>query len=215
MLALVRHIFTWSIENEILTSNPAKGIKAKKEGERDRTLTREEIRIVWKADVPYWKMILIMMQRMSDVQDMKWSQIADGEWKIPASQFKTRTTHIVPLSSLAIEVLESIPRLDGQDYVFRDRERVAKKKLPVDAIRKDLQRTTRSMMSGIGVSPDTAERVQGHKITGTRSKYDRYDYNPANKTALERWAEELQRILPTRSEEPDRSESLDHYTRGP
>jgi integrase len=58
----------------------------------------------------------------------------------------------------------------------------------------DIRRTVRTRLPGLGVSPDTAERVLGHALQGMRRVYDQHDYLPETRPALEAWGEELDRI---------------------
>lgn len=60
----------------------------------------------------------------------------------------------------------------------------------------DLRRTVRTALTGwCHVSPDTAERVLNHAITGLRGVYDHADYRPHVTQALQRWDQELTAIL--------------------
>ncbi|GAB2521154.1 tyrosine-type recombinase/integrase [Lysobacter humi (ex Lee et al. 2017)] len=59
----------------------------------------------------------------------------------------------------------------------------------------DLRRTVRTALTGwCGVSPDAAERVLNHALTGLREVYDHADYRPHVADALARWDAELRRI---------------------
>lgn len=60
----------------------------------------------------------------------------------------------------------------------------------------DLRRTVRTALTGwCSVSPDTAERVLNHALSGLRGVYDHADYRPHVADALQRWDAELTRIL--------------------
>lgn len=60
----------------------------------------------------------------------------------------------------------------------------------------DLRRTVRTALTGwCGVSPDTAERVLNHAMSGLREVYDHADYRPHVAEALQRWDIELGAIL--------------------
>ena len=60
----------------------------------------------------------------------------------------------------------------------------------------DLRRTVRTALTGwCGVSPDTAERVLNHAISGLRGVYDHADYRPHVAAALRRWDQELSAII--------------------
>jgi integrase len=59
----------------------------------------------------------------------------------------------------------------------------------------DLRRTARSLMSQAGVSSEIAERVLGHTIPGVAGVYDRHDYVPAKRDALQKLAAEIKHIV--------------------
>ena len=42
---------------------------------------------------------------------MKWSQIGADGWRLPAATAKTKVGHLVPLSSLAREILDGLPQI--------------------------------------------------------------------------------------------------------
>lgn len=100
---------------------------------------------------------------------MSRSEIKDGVWTIPASRYKTGADTDVPLSIAALKVIDALPRIGLDRYVFtRDGERSfqghssAKAKLDVacgfsDWVIHDLRRTARSFMSRAGISSDIAE----------------------------------------------------------
>ena len=48
-LALIRGIFNWALEENIVDASPAVRIKAETEIERERVLTDDELRHVWRA----------------------------------------------------------------------------------------------------------------------------------------------------------------------
>jgi integrase len=58
--------------------------------------------------------------RTSEVLGAQWSEI-DAEaavWTIPASRMKARREHRVPLSDVAMAVLERLPRVEGNPHCF-------------------------------------------------------------------------------------------------
>lgn len=198
--ALLSKVFAFAVSEDIIQHNPVEGITRASESKRDRTLTDDEVRSAWATHNPILKLILLTVQRPDDVKGMRWSEIADGIWAIPASRFKTGKAHAVPLVPTVIELLESIPRAEGKDEVFTQRQAkglvgILKRAGIPDAKPKDLQRTARSRMTTARVTPDVAERVQGHVIPGVRSHYDTYDYATEKREALERWSRKLLEIL--------------------
>jgi integrase len=59
----------------------------------------------------------------------------------------------------------------------------------------DLRRTVRTRMAGLRVPHAVAELVLGHGKRGLARVYDQHSYLPEMREALERWADELARIV--------------------
>ena len=124
VLALLKCIFDFAIDEELIDSNPAARIRPEREVSRDRVLSAAEIKIVWQAlnDAPRMdlatrtalKLLLVTGQRRGEVVGARWEEFdfERKEWQIPASRTKNKLPHIVPLSDLAIEMLDDLP--DGE-----------------------------------------------------------------------------------------------------
>ena len=66
------------------------------------------------------RFLILTATRTSEVLQAQWQEI-DREaavWTIPADRMKTRREHRVPLSDAAMTVLEELPRLEGNPYLF-------------------------------------------------------------------------------------------------
>ena len=196
--ALLHSIFNFAIDEDILTLNPVARIKRRQAQSRTRVLTDDEIRSAWT--VPLFRVMLLTLQRPTNVKEILRSEIDGNKWTIPAEKFKTRITHVVPLVDTALETLSEIPNPDGNDNYFKSGDTVALVQVlsdldVPDAQPKDLQRTVRTRLSELGVSADIAERCQGHSLPGIRAVYDRCEFFEAKLDALRRWETELLRIV--------------------
>ena len=106
----------------------------------------------------------------------------------------------MPLVDSALQTLSEIPNPTDSDNYFTNADCLGLVKVLSDrgvpsAKPKDLQRSARTRISSIAdISPDTAERIQGHALPGIRAVYDRCDYFEAKLAALRLWEKELQRI---------------------
>ena len=88
---------------------------------RDRVLDDREIRAIWLAcDDAGWpyrdfvRLALLLGQRREEIAAMEWQELDLGPrpvWTIPASRYKTKVEHAVPLSSYAVELISALPRL--------------------------------------------------------------------------------------------------------
>src|SRR5690606_25223157 len=80
--------------------------------ERQQKLTDEEIKTVWSACLPYFKVLLLTAQRRTEVASMQWSEVNldKGEWIIPSSKTKNGREHYVPLSPQVVAILRGLPQ---------------------------------------------------------------------------------------------------------
>ena len=120
-ISLVKRIFNFGIDEELVSHNPAARMKpVTKEKRRQRALTDDEIRTVWMK-VPEMKqaglltqtalkLILVTAQRPGEVLSMEWGEIDGNWWTIPPEKSKNDLAHRVPLSPLALELLAALPR---------------------------------------------------------------------------------------------------------
>ena len=179
-----------------------------KERARDRTLTDDEIKAVWKATAEgtfgaLIRFLLLTAARRDEARMMTWTEIKGSDWTLPAVRNKTKTELIRPLSKTACDVLATLPRTS--DYVFAGRKGAFRghgwSKTQLDKasgvtnwIIHDLRRTARSLMSRAGVQSDVAELCLGHALPGIRATYDRHSYADEKREAFEKLAKLVRTI---------------------
>lgn len=130
-LAVVRRMFNFAIERDILEMSPCAQLKMPSaENQKDRMLSEDEIKIFWNAisgssffPSTIWalKMALITGQRKNEIASMRWDEVNLKEkvWEIPASKSKNKKLHRVPLSKLAMDILnESKKKMANPIWVF-------------------------------------------------------------------------------------------------
>ncbi len=160
---------------------------------------------------------------------MQWPEIDHDNalWVIPADRTKSGRETEVPLSTLALEILDTLPRFAGGDFVFTTTSGenpvsgFSKSKSRTDALileaareqaeengqdpelvkpmppwrTHDLRRTARTGLAELGVPQIVAEKVLNHAERNVLVKtYDRHEYAPEKRDALERWANRLREI---------------------
>jgi len=143
MRALLRKIFNWAITAEIVDINPVYLVPAPgKERQRERVLTEDEIKRIWKAidsdvadaddshrrekalSAAIMKLRLITAQRGSEVMGMEWSEIDGNWWTISGEKTKNGLTHRVPLTSPALKIMSEIRSAYGESrFVFQSPKR--------------------------------------------------------------------------------------------
>ena len=81
---------------------------------------------------------------------------------------------------------------------------------------RDLRRTIKTRLSEVGVLKEVRDRVQNHALHDVASKhYDRFDYLPDKRAALEGWQWELRRILASRPASDDWRKWLRRFVKEP
>jgi len=125
--AAIRKMFNWMVEQGMLETSPCTGMKAPgKPGSRDRVLTDDELKIIWKSSTaiglpfgPIVQLLMMMAQRRGEVVAIAWEEIdqVKAVWTIPGERTKNGKSHSVPLTASALKVLSAIPRT-GSPYVF-------------------------------------------------------------------------------------------------
>ncbi|MGO8104905.1 tyrosine-type recombinase/integrase [Rhizobium leguminosarum] len=121
VLALLRKFFNWLIERDVIQASPAVNIKAPSdETSRDRVLTSDELRLVWKAsDKIGWpfgtmtKLLVLTGQRREEVAGADRSEFSAVEWNIPKERAKNNKGHTVPLAPAALAIIENTPSIEG------------------------------------------------------------------------------------------------------
>ena len=221
MLTRLRTFFGWAAANDFVTADPTAGVRRPaKEAQRDRVLDDDEIVAFWttagKLGNPFshlFRLMLLTAQRESEVAGMCWLELDLGgqTWTIPGSRAKNGKPHIVHLSELAVEVIEAVPRVVGQDLLFSGSGKTpvsgfsrAKGRLDasmdVDApwVLHDLRRTATTGMARLGIAPHVADKVLNHTagtIRGVAAVYNRFEYLDERKTALDAWGHYIERLI--------------------
>jgi len=127
-LSQLRKLFNWCLERDVVSASPCAGLKAPAaEVSRDRVLSDDEIRWLWKAveaqDYPFGplaQLLLLTGQRRAEVAGMAASELdLDAQlWSLPKERTKNGEAHEVPLADAAVAILKTLPRIAGDGYVF-------------------------------------------------------------------------------------------------
>src|SRR5262245_43356549 len=217
-LNVLSRICTWhEARDDKYTSPVVRGMRrvSIKEQSRERVLSDDELRAVWKAaEANGWfgdfvRMLLLTGQRREKVATIKWSDLDEGGvWTVAAGAREKGNIDTVKLPQAALDILANIHRVDGNPYVFAGRKhgsRVGSFSMAKAAFDKkngitgwrlhDLRRTARSLLARAGVSSEHAERVLGHAIRGVEGTYDRHRYEQEKGIALAKLAQVIEGII--------------------
>jgi integrase len=212
VLATVKSVFSWALRKDLVATSPCAGLAATREHPRERVYSDAELRSIVEA-VPGTELeslvplILFTATRSEEARSARWVDV-DLErrvWTIP--DVKQGGTHVLPLSTGAMKVLAGIRRMASPfvfpaptkgGYVDHPQKAVLKirERSGVSDFRLHTLRTTvRTRLSELGVAPDVGERILGHTMERIRSIYDKHDYVPQMRLALETWARTLTALV--------------------
>jgi integrase len=131
VLAVTRKMFNFAVGRDIIDASPCVQIPApSKENRRERNLSEDEIKVFWdklddakisKEIKLALKFLLITGQRKSEVIEAEWKEFdfKTKWWTIPAKKAKNKQTHRVPLTPMAIEILNEVRQVTGEyQFVF-------------------------------------------------------------------------------------------------
>ncbi|MFZ5447055.1 MAG: tyrosine-type recombinase/integrase [Thermodesulfobacteriota bacterium] len=223
-LAVVRKMFNFAVSRDIVSVSPCLAVRAPApEQRRDRVLTTDEIRALWQglAGAKMMaegtklaiKLQLVTAQRKAEIVSAAWDEIDLTEkwWTIPPEKAKNKMAHRVPLSPLALELLERAKDFSGNSsWVFpsprTDRHitpeavdhalrRPGLNALGFSFVPHDLRRTAASHMTGMGISRLVVSKILNHIERGVTAVYDRHSYDREKRQALESWGSKLKSII--------------------
>jgi len=222
-LALLRKMYNWTICRDLVEVNPCTAVKMPaKESRKDRMLTEDEIHIFWDGLTTAsmseptrlcLKLQLVTAQRKGELIIAEWSEfdLNNGWWTIPSEKAKNNLSHRVPLSSLALQLLDQVKLHSGNSrWLFPSRQgdkpvldtsidhalhkNEAKFGIP-SFTPHDLRRTAASHMTGMGVPRLTVSKILNHIESGITVVYDRHSYDQEKRLVLDLWGEKLRKIF--------------------
>jgi len=189
------------------------------EQSRDRVLSDDEIRAVWKAAGadPFGRLVKLLLltgARRDELREAPWAEfdLDGGVWKLPPPRTKNGKEHTVPLSSGAIAILRNMPRIYGRGLLFTTNGHApfsglsgAKRRLDAASgvsqwTLHDLRRTAATGMADkCGVLPHVVEaalnHVSGESKRGVAGIYNHAKYVPEIRKALEAWARHVDTLV--------------------
>jgi integrase len=207
--------FAWAIQEGLTETNPVQGTGKADEGNgRDRVLSQDELRKLWRnlgedkfGDIV--RLLLLTGQRRGEISALAWSEVdlAKATIILTPARTKNNRQHELPLSRQALAIIERQPRRNSSEFLFSDKQGykdwdTGKTKLD-ERIRiapwrlHDLRRTAATYLGELGVQPHHIEAIlnhySGHR-SGVAGVYQRAKYEGEMRSALQRWADHIDRI---------------------
>ena len=194
VLVLLRYIFNlarkWNVPG--VGANPTGGLSMAPEVHRQRFLTTEETRRLIAAideeqnqvAAKAIKLLLLTGGRRSEITQAKWEHV---DWQrrtllVPVS--KSGKPRTITLNGAAIELLQSVPRLQSSDYIFPSPysghpfaslfyswDRIRRRAGLVDVRLHDLRHSFASFLVNQGVSLYVVQGLLGHSQIRMTQRY--------------------------------------------
>ena len=244
IFAALSVFFRWLRRERLITTNPCSGLeRPSPPAAGRRVLTMDELRWFWlaceTADKPrisgqtkpfaaVLRLLALTGCRLNEIAGMSRSELSGGnvrDWTIPGARTKNHRDFVVPLPSLAREIIEHAPSPKGNkaDLLFtttgrtpvsgfsRAKKRVAAAMLEIARAETengeltikpfrlhDLRRTVSTELHALGVAPHTVESCLNH-ISGFKGgvagTYNLFEFYDEKLAAMERWARWLGLVI--------------------
>ena len=207
--------WAWAIAEGLAETSPVTGtMKAEVNGSRERVLSEEELCKLWNAlgDNRFSEIVRLLLLtacRRNEIGNLTWDEIDLKRNLIVLSPERTKNGKglELPLSTQALAVIERTPRRNSSAFLFSDANGYKgwdQDKMRLDARLgiapwrlHDLRRSAATGMAELGVQPWYVEAVlnhqSGHK-SGIAGTYNRAKYADEMRSALQRWADHVERI---------------------
>jgi integrase len=194
ILVQLRYMFNLALRwDEGIDKNPTAGIpKLEENNKKDRYLSSEEaqhlLAILRESDnklLHYIVSALLMTgARKREILDAKWSEFDFDKnlWRVSIS--KSGKARYIPISSSLKALLDSVPRIDGCDYVFANPDTgkpfvqiycswdTARKRAGLPEVRiHDLRHSFASFMVNNGRTLYEVQKILGHTQIKTTQRY--------------------------------------------
>lgn len=201
-------LFAWAISREQVTNNPFAGIPVPATVKRERILSDQEIRQVWRAAGPdaygdIIRALILTAQRKDEVSQMRWNEIDGADWSIPRTRMKGKVIQKIPILPELSRIIDRRPRLS--EWVFdggsgKPISGWSKLKLRLDIQsgvtgwrHHDLRRTVSTRMESLRINDAVIHTVLAHKKQGLAGVYFQHRHEIAG--ALTAWHDLLMSII--------------------
>jgi integrase len=212
VLASLSAAWVWALRTGLAGGdNPAAYVPKFSEKARERVLSTDELKLIWRGTEGQGKydrivrMLLLTACRRQEIGGTRWTEIEGDVLVVPAARMKRGRPHEVPLTPLALAQLPERGD-DGGVFSISDDgfegwsgakkaldQRIAAFAAPLPAWGlHDLRRTFSTMAHERALAePHVIEAVLAHEgaQSGVAGVYNRAAYREQKRTALNAWAE--------------------------
>jgi integrase len=209
-------IFDFAVDSGHIDSHPAAGLRRllapKKKVVHMPSIEPKDAPALFKAIASYGDDVTRLglmfaahtFVRVGELRGMRWTELVDDVWVIPAERMKRRLPHVVPISKEVRALLDALHLINGErDYVFASPVKPSaaisentllfalyglgyRGKMTVHGFRA-LASTVLNSESGFGA--DVIERQLAHKETdAVRAAYHRAEYLDKRRELMAWWS---------------------------
>ncbi|MGX9417149.1 tyrosine-type recombinase/integrase [Vibrio sp. WJH972] len=201
--------------------NPVAAVPRQKHAERagDNWLKLRELQqLINEADDNFKPDVSILIklcvylggQRPYELMASKWGAVDFDErtFEVKADISKNHKPNLIPLTQTAYDLFVLLKQYHSESENLFPRKNAMKHLDPVNFsklirnyckstgfrkfVPRDLRRTAKTLMGEIGLSKEIRDRLQNHALNDVSTKhYDRYEYLPEKRRALESWEQRL------------------------
>jgi integrase len=225
--AALRSMYVWAMQQGFMGANPHNPVAATRNPggaqSRDLVLTDRELAEVYRAagDDNFGKAVKLLILtgcRREEIAGLKWSEIDRDAATITLPKERTKNRHelVLPLTPMAMAIVDSVPQVIGRDHLFGPRSATgltgfdaAKKALDGRLVGKlkgksatwrlhDLRRSLATWLGEHDVEPWTIESILNHwsgSRRGIVSVYNRAKHQKQMRVALSLWDDHLRTLI--------------------
>jgi integrase len=124
-LAFLKRVFSWGMQNEMISKNPARYVKLEKENNiRDRVLSEQEFQRLLEVSPLHLQQIMIVAyytaMRKGEILGLRWDEVdfKAGLIRLGAGRTKTNEARRIPLAPEIVEMLREKKRSKTTPFVF-------------------------------------------------------------------------------------------------
>ena len=205
---IVRTFMTWAHRKHYIDRHPMERmVSGYRYRPRARILTDEELAKVWRnaGDDTFGtvvKLLILTGQRIGEISKLSRDMVGSDSVALPAWLTKNRRDHTIPIGQMAKSLIAHLPMKQSGSYCptpttcyVRHKQRLDERSGVTGWTLHDLRRTFASGLASIGVQLPVIERLLNHvsgSFGGIVGVYQRYDFMPEMRDAIERWERRVQ-----------------------
>jgi integrase len=215
--AALSALWTWGLRRGLIEadSNPVSLTLKQVEKPRERTLTDEELKAIWKATdgggdyARIVRLCLLTGCRREEIGGLRWDEVYADQLRVGPERMKGGIAHEVPLLPAIAATMPAF--YDGAEGCVFGRRGTgfsgwsrAKRALGAKLANAgnylepwtihDLRRTFSTRLHDAGIEPLVVEALLAHKQQGVAAVYNRASFREAKRSALTRWHEILKQL---------------------